>query len=450
MGTSALLRRLVWIAVLSCLIPQALTSDDCSVGKAAASGTCGVVTALTTAGSIFACVGTLGIGCGLIAAAGVVGGICTAVTSSGAIDCGSSIDPAVAQKFNDIKRYLDGIQETVDQIHDRIEVGFFEAKYVKYINKIRAATSRYQLDVVKKSMDENGLIKDNRLVREWAEDVLGDCDYNVRGGMDIIQDMITGAQGITNTPSIYTLALEKGLCSEDLYDFVTSLIVEGSALAFIALELRGDGVHQADRDQLAYRLKTNKRMFSSECINVKASQLKLKYPGIWGGWGDLELCPHSGYAVGFRQRVEEDQGDGYWAGADDTALNSICLKCNTGGEVCSKQGFWGSWGSSDDCDKGFSAANFRFERRKSERGGKDDSAANDLKLLCGEGADGEWMTTGNGGPWGDWQGEQYCSGGQVICGIKTRVEPALGHKSDDSALNGVELVCCDFKWDYSS
>ena len=114
-------------------------------------------------------------------------------------------------------------------------------------------------------MDKNGLILDSQLVREWVDDALGDGDYNVRGALGIIDGMITGVNGISRTPSVNELAMSRGSCTENLFDFVQYLILEGSNLAFIALELRGDGVHQADKDQLADRVKSNREMFLSKC-----------------------------------------------------------------------------------------------------------------------------------------------------------------------------------------
>ena len=308
-------------------------------------------------------------------------------------------------------------------------------RYDRRINVFRAAASRYQLDVIQKSRDENGFIRNLQLVQDWVDDALGDGDYNVRGALDIIEGMITGVQGITRSPSVYELAMNRGACSEDLLEFVNSLIMEGSTLAFIAMEYRGDGVHQADKDQLAARLKMNREKFLSGCSYYEKTSSVLTYWGYWGDWGSTEYCPDHGYAVAFKQRVEANQGRG-----DDTALNSICLICNTGKEVCSKTGLFGSWASSSNCKQGFYASDFKFE---GNQGRGDDSAANELKLKC---RDGSWKTTGNGGPWGSWQGYKYCPSAHVICGIQTRVERNLGNGKDDSALNGVELVCCKDKW----
>ena len=83
------MKRLVWLAILSYLTPPIL--GDCEQGKAAASGTCAAVSAVAGVASIFACAGTLGLGCGAVAAAGAVSGICSAVSDN--VKCGGGLDP---------------------------------------------------------------------------------------------------------------------------------------------------------------------------------------------------------------------------------------------------------------------------------------------------------------------------------------------------------------------
>ncbi|KAL5268349.1 hypothetical protein ACHWQZ_G002274 [Mnemiopsis leidyi] len=156
------------------------------------------------------------------------------------------------------------------------------------------------------------------------------------------------------------------------------------------------------------------------------------YYGYWGNWGSWEYCDE-GYATSFSQKVEGNQG-----GGDDTALNGICLHCNNDKTICSTVGPWGSWVRSEQCDAGFTGADFKVE---SNQGGGDDTAANGLELVCASGGS---LFTSNMGSWGSWEGYKYCSSGQRICGIQTRVEPGQGgdDDEDDTTLNGVDLRCC--------
>ena len=89
-STSAIMRRLVWIAVLSCLVPP--IAGDCNTAKAASSGTCSAVGAISGIASIFLCAGTLGLGCGAIAVAGIASAVCNSVADN--VSCGGGgMDP---------------------------------------------------------------------------------------------------------------------------------------------------------------------------------------------------------------------------------------------------------------------------------------------------------------------------------------------------------------------
>ena len=45
--------------------------------------------------------------------------------------------PVVSKQLNKITNYLKNIETSVEEISDKIDIGFFEAKYIIYINKIR-------------------------------------------------------------------------------------------------------------------------------------------------------------------------------------------------------------------------------------------------------------------------------------------------------------------------
>ena len=146
----------------------------------------------------------------------------------------------------------------------------------------------------------------------------------------------------------------------------------------------------------------------------------------------MQICRNGGIAISFSQRLERKQGNG-----DDSALNTICLQCSTGGEICSRRGFWGDWARSSTSSDGFNKANLSFEPNQ---GGGDDSAANQL-ILYNTDTGSRSYTTGQPNFWGHWLGSQRCPTGERICGLQTRVERTQG-RGDDSALNGVILQCC--------
>ena len=156
---------------------------------------------------------------------------------------------------------------------------------------------------------------------------------------------------------------------------------------------------------------------------------KMVWEGIWGSWGNEDMC-HQTYATAFKVRVETKFS------GDNSALNSVCLICKDGREICSKLGFWGPWYTSRQCEAGFTEGKFRFERNQ---GSGDDSAGNTLLLNCGGGHN-YMAAVGAPNYWGDWS-SRSCPYGTRVCGIQTRIEPRQGD-GDDSALNGIKLRCC--------
>jgi len=153
----------------------------------------------------------------------------------------------------------------------------------------------------------------------------------------------------------------------------------------------------------------------------------------WGEWKAAEKCPNNGKVNGFKLRVEENQGED----GDDSALNGIWLKCNTG-DILKIDGYWGSWGTWKNCPPGdyFTGARIRSEE---SQGDGDDTAANDLNMRCK--TDG-WKE-GKGQTWGSWGGATQCAGDQWICGLQVKMEPPQGQEKDDTALNQVKFACCD-------
>ncbi|XP_069805615.1 vitelline membrane outer layer protein 1 homolog [Dendropsophus ebraccatus] len=126
---------------------------------------------------------------------------------------------------------------------------------------------------------------------------------------------------------------------------------------------------------------------------------------------------------------------------DDTALNGIMLYCAAPGStyegnyITSTYGSWGdAWVGRLWCPVG-NLVSFSLKVEEPQGGG-DDTAANSIKMRCSDGAELEAI----GGPWGkygDWSAS--CSYG--ICGIQTKVEEPQGGE-DDTALNDVVFECC--------
>ncbi|XP_046461612.1 vitelline membrane outer layer protein 1 homolog [Daphnia pulex] len=150
---------------------------------------------------------------------------------------------------------------------------------------------------------------------------------------------------------------------------------------------------------------------------------------FWGDWGKAEYCPLGEWVIGFALKTEKPQGEG-----DDTALNSISLKCSGGSLIYSTQAPWGDWGSNFICPAGswLDSCQLRVE---SQLGDGDDTAANNLNCKCSNGE----TLRGDGASWGDWkEWTSPCRDGFMA--IRTRVEEPQA-SGDDTALNDVEFIC---------
>lgn len=164
--------------------------------------------------------------------------------------------------------------------------------------------------------------------------------------------------------------------------------------------------------------------------------------GYFGTWWPGVYCKAGTWAVGYRMRVETDQGGGLFGG-DDTALNSIQLLCRDPVTlatewISSYDGNWGNWNSSATCTglgKYLNGAHIRIE---SPQGGNDDTGANDAEFSC---TGSSTIHAPGGQGWGSWLNWAACPAQSAVCGLAVRFEESQGG-GDDTAMNGLELECC--------
>ncbi|XP_066920754.1 vitelline membrane outer layer protein 1-like [Clytia hemisphaerica] len=120
------------------------------------------------------------------------------------------------------------------------------------------------------------------------------------------------------------------------------------------------------------------------------------------------------------------------------------MRCNDDGKtiITSKFADDGSFDTeSKPCPGGFTAFKLKVEEEQGKAYVDDDTAANAIELRCAD--DEKWHKSKEGG-WGGWSGVKECPKGYRLAGIKTRVEKNQGGGAgDDTALNGVTMVC---KW----
>jgi hypothetical protein len=163
--------------------------------------------------------------------------------------------------------------------------------------------------------------------------------------------------------------------------------------------------------------------------------------GSWGTWYGPKFCPANQFAVGYRMRVEGNQGSG-----DDTSLNAVQLECkplNGSGSswISPHDGYWGTWTAAARCANSnpnalnnfLSGARLRVEP---SQGSGDDTGANDATFLCSGGG---VINPGGGRTFGAWSSDATCPVNTAVCGISSRIE---GPTDDDTAMNGLRLMCC--------
>ncbi|XP_040271208.1 vitelline membrane outer layer protein 1 homolog [Bufo bufo] len=54
---------------------------------------------------------------------------------------------------------------------------------------------------------------------------------------------------------------------------------------------------------------------------------------------------------------------------------------------------------------------------------------------------GEWISVANGGRWGTWGDVERCPPNSRAVGFNLKVEASIGRRGDDTALNGIGLLC---------
>ncbi|CAL8144029.1 unnamed protein product [Orchesella dallaii] len=170
----------------------------------------------------------------------------------------------------------------------------------------------------------------------------------------------------------------------------------------------------------------------------------------WGEWGQLEHCPSDQVVVGMKLKVHDNQGM-----KDDTGLNAVKLYCQNpysfseySGDVVpitSLVGPSGDWRKDFYCptnpETKYVAVGFQL-RSEGSTGVKDDTAGNNLKLICSDLFQkvGFVVLEGDGTGRGEWTKQQVCWPGYALCGLQTQVE--ISSSMDTTGLNNLKVRCC--------
>ncbi|XP_063687624.1 uncharacterized protein LOC134820906 isoform X3 [Bolinopsis microptera] len=253
----------VWLVVLCCLIPRGTPlsedSNDCEIATSSVSITCGIVGFFVALGSISACVATAGAACGALAAIGAVAGLCGTVT--GEVDCADEDSDT-----DKIIKLLGNIRSDIADVSRDIQIAFYDDKYENDIEAIQNAAEMYETNVIREM--KNGSLTDSFYTNSWIRKM--ESDYDLYNALIEIEDMINGEEigGLNPHQSIYEIARDYKLCSPDLYQYVLSLLTQGTTLYFIYLQTSSkEDVAQWLWDKFEKRVIDNERMYDTYCRN---------------------------------------------------------------------------------------------------------------------------------------------------------------------------------------
>ena len=207
------------------------------------------------------------------------------------------------------------------------------------------------------------------------------------------------------------------------------------------------GLKKTDR---LYRISREARLVSTKPVNEEtSSNLQVSTPqgkvpeGPWGGWQPPGVCPMGSYAFAAAQKIVPKRGKK----KDDLGLAGLMFRCRTPGGVETKAvwstnlnvGEWSEWGQ---CPKGEAFVGYRIKLQKKQGKKKDDTAANEIEFVCGDGTKVNKVVKG-AGRWGTWRKGQRCKAGARIDHFSLKVES--GKKKDHTGVNAIKVRCREYR-----
>lgn len=139
----------------------------------------------------------------------------------------------------------------------------------------------------------------------------------------------------------------------------------------------------------------------------------------------MEQCPNGTVVQGFQVKVEPYKG----ALVDDTAMNGVRFFCgpplsaNTT-SLTSSVGSWGNWGNIYSCGRG-AVVGFML-RVEALVGIDDETATNNIRVICSNLKEPFNYIEGDGLGFGAWRAAVKCGPREAVCGLQTQVQPDRG------------------------
>jgi hypothetical protein len=108
---------------------------------------------------------------------------------------------------------------------------------------------------------------------------------------------------------------------------------------------------------------------------------------------------------------------------------------------------WGSWGEMELCPEGTFASGIQLKVESDQGSSGDNTALNGIRLLCLRPGDDDFdratAVTSSIGPWGSWGKPRYCDHG-VLLGFQMNSQ-SYQESGDDTAANNVRIFCSNLK-----
>eukprot|EP00727_Mastigamoeba_balamuthi_P010573 m51a1_g6138 hypothetical protein (778) ;mRNA; r:258182-268096 len=124
---------------------------------------------------------------------------------------------------------------------------------------------------------------------------------------------------------------------------------------------------------------------------------------------------------------------------DDAAQQALVVFVAETQDVAEQEvgnfGQWGDWGDLGSCAEGRFARGL-MTKSEADQGTGDDTALNGVALICEDG----FLPTSSLGPWGTWDESILCPAGSRVSAFQVLEEKSCG-SCDDTALNAIKMRC---------